>query len=131
MHQFKLTIVLSFLIIIVACKSNKRNVYKESDYTLFKIDSADGIIGTKFFSYNYDTNREMQIDYWNDGTIMAKGFTYKKHIDGELLMYDVDGKLSVIDSFKNGKQVYAKEFHIKDTTVLIFKNGKLSAFKNI
>jgi hypothetical protein len=46
-------------------------------------------------------------------------------------MYDHKGNLMEIDSFIDGKKVFEKFFYEKDTSVKLFKDGKIQEFKSI
>ena len=107
------------------------NPYEQSNYILVKTDSFNGNIGTQYYVLKNDTSRKLQIDYWGDGKLMAKGFTHNGKMDGKFIMYDYKGNLMVIDSFVEGKKVFEKLFYEKDTTIKLFKNGKFQDFDNI
>ncbi len=95
---------LFLIVILLGCSQSNRNVYKEADYTLVSVDSFNGRVGAEYYIYKYDTSRKLQINYWNDGKLMAKGFTYKGKMDGWCEMYDDIGELMSLDSFSNGKK---------------------------
>ena len=128
--SLKLISFISFILFSWRCGIEK-NVYNESDYNLVKTDLYDGIVYKKNYIYKYDGAREMKIEYWDNGKILAKSFLYRKRLDGELVMYDMEGKISAIDSFRNGEKVYSKRFTKSDTSVKIFKDGKLLPFESI
>jgi|GEM_PF-2266188 len=126
----KLIVFNSFFIFLLGCSSNERNLYDESDYTLVKTETDNGIVYRKDYVYKHDTAREMKTEYWDNGRIMSKWFLYHKRLDGKSIKYDMQGKILAIDSFQNGIKVYSKEFFVSDTSVKIFKDGKLSSFKS-
>ena len=113
------------------CSPQKSNPFDESKYVLVRTDSFNGNIGTEYFVFKSDTSRKRQVNYWGNGKLMSKSFTHNGKMDGEFIMYDYDGKLMVIDSFINGNKVYEKLFQEKDTSVKLFKNGKVQEFNNI
>jgi len=129
-QPLKLIVFNSFFIFLLGCSSNGRNLYDESDYTLVKTDTDNGIVYRKDYVYKYDTAREMETEYWDNGRIMSKWFLYHKRLDGKSIKYDMQGKILAIDSFQNGTKIYSKEFFVPDTSVKIFKDGKLSPFKS-
>ena len=122
----RLIIFNSFFIFFSGCSSNEKNVYDESNYALVRTETDDGIVYRKDYVYKYDPAREMKIEYWDNGRIMSKWFLYQKRLDGKSIKYDMQGKILAIDSFQNGTKVYSKDFFVPDTSVKIFKDGKLS-----
>ena len=117
--------------IFFGCSRNQKNVYNETDYALVKVDTFNGRTGSEYYNYKYDTSRKLQIDYWGDGKLMAKGFTHHGKIDGWRTLYDYTGKLMAIDSFNDGKKILSKIKTKVDTSVKMFSNGKLVPFTSI
>jgi antitoxin component YwqK of YwqJK toxin-antitoxin module len=122
---------LLLLLTSIGCGEKKKDPFNQSNYILVKTDSFKGSVGTQYLVYKYDTLRKLQIDYWGDGKLMARSFFYNGKMDGEAVIYDYKGNLMAIDSFKNGVKVYEKLFFEKDTSIKLFKNGKLGEFKSI
>jgi antitoxin component YwqK of YwqJK toxin-antitoxin module len=120
--------LITFSLLFVGCSNKQRNVYDEKDYILLKVDTDNNIIFRKTFVYKYDTGRKFQISYWDNGNILVKGFLYNNKLDGKAQMYDMHGALTEIDSFSNGRKVYSKSYVPIDTTIKIFRNGKLEPF---
>jgi len=125
-------LLLFFLPYLISCNS-KKGVYDEKDYLLAKTDSLNGIVGTQWFVYKYDSLRLLQVDHYGDGKLMSKAFSYNGKLDGRRLIYDIDGKsLLAVDSYSNGKKVIpTKHFKPLDTTVKVFSNGKLEPFESL
>jgi len=115
--------LLAFL--CLSCSSKKRNPYDESDYVLVKTDSFEGMLDRKYFINKYDTTRLMINSYWNNGNILIKGFIYNGRRDGKLQNYNIDGTLLSEDSFFNGKNIYSRKYYLPDTSIKLFKDGKL------
>ena len=122
---------LLLLLLLVGCGEQKKDPFDQSNYIVVKTDSFKGNVGTQYLVYKYDTLRKLQIDYWGDGKLMARSFSYKGKMGGEAVLYDYKGNLMAIDSFKGGVKVYEKLFFEKDTSIKLFKNGKLEEFKSI
>jgi len=122
---------LSLIIILIGCRPNQRNVYDEADYALIKVDTFNGRVGTQYYLYKFDTSRKLQIDYWGDGKLMAKAFTYRGKVDGWWTMYDYTGKLMALDSFSVGKKILSKVQTPVDTSMKIFRNDKLEPITSI
>ena len=122
---------LLLLLTSIGCGEKKKDPFNQSNYILVKTDSFKGNVGTQYLVYKYDTLRKLQIDYWGDGKLMAGSFFYNGKMDGEAVIYDYKGNLMAIDSFKNGVKVYEKLFFEKDTSIKLFKNGKLEEFKSL
>ncbi|MGG9960745.1 hypothetical protein [Ferruginibacter sp. SUN106] len=120
-----------FLLVFFGCMNKHHNFYNESDYVLVKTDSFNGKVDRELYVYKYDSARKMLINYWDNGKVMGKGFSYKGQLDGSLNVYDMDGKLSATDSFSKGKKISSKEFFTPDTSVKIFRNGKMEPFTSI
>ncbi len=120
------------LFLMAACEYTKRNVFNESDYKVFRLDSFDGKLERKIFYNIHDTSRKMEINYDFNGKILAKRFTYKGKQDGELKIFNInDRKLMVIDSFENGKKVFEKRFYKPDTCIKFINNGKEEKFESL
>ena len=63
--------------------------------------------------------------YFDNGRLMSKSFSNKMQIDGNFEVYSIDGKLITTDLYKNGQRVSTKRSKPLDTTITIFRNGKL------
>jgi hypothetical protein len=112
MRTSLLILHLSFYCSIISCRAKHKNIYDEVYYDLIKVDTANGKVGTKFYTYRYDSSRKMQIDYWSNGKLMAKTFSHFGKLDGRCVMYDTNGiNIIVIDSFKDGVKVTSKQYH--------------------
>ena len=90
-----------------------------------------GELTRRTFVYKYDTARKFQISYWDNGNILVKGFSLNGKMDGKIEMYQIDGNLMQIDSFSNGVKLSSKKYVAEDTTIKIFRNGKLEPFKSL
>ncbi len=128
---FALSSILCLVTGLFGCKQKVKNVYNEGDYILFNVDTFKGKVGTQFYVYKYDTARKLQVDYWDNGKIMAKGFTHNGKIDGWWTMYDYSGYPIALDSFHDGKKIISKIKPTVDTSLKIFNDGKLEPFKSI
>lgn len=97
-------IIALFLVSFVGCASDpkKVNVFDESDYILVKTDSFKSIIAKKIFTYKPDTARKLSIEYWDNGNIMQKEFSYKGLLEGSVETYTGDGKLFGTVTYHNG-----------------------------
>jgi antitoxin component YwqK of YwqJK toxin-antitoxin module len=126
-ENFFIILLLSFYcFIIFCCKGKQKNIYDEANYDLIKVDTLNGIVGTKFYRYRYDSSRKMQIDYWADGKLMAKTFSHYGKLDGKCIMYDTNGvTIMALDSFKDGVKSKSNSYYQEDTTMKIFRDGKL------
>ena len=103
-------IVLLFVIVFVSCKPEV-DVFDETQYTLIKSDSLNGIVGSEVFAFKHDTLRKMILEHDAKGKLMGKMFTYKEKLDGNQTFYDIDGKtILVVDSFSNGQKVVSRNF---------------------
>jgi hypothetical protein len=135
-RNFKIfAVALSSILCLVSglfgCKQKDKNFYTEGDYTLLNVDSFKGKIGTQFYVYKYDTARKLRVDYWDNGNVMAKGFTHNGKIDGWWTMYDYSGHQIALDSFHDGQKIISKIKPVVDTSLKIFNDGKLEPFKSI
>ncbi len=120
------------LFLMAACEPTKRNIFNESDYKVFRLDSFDGKLERKIFYNIHDTSRKTKINYDFNGKILAKGFTYKGKQDGELKIFNTnDRKLMVIDSFENEKKVFEKRFYKPDNSIKFINNGKEEKFESL
>jgi len=125
--------LLLFLVLFVFSCHSKKDVFDEGDYVLAKSDSLNGIVGTEWFVYKYDSLRMLQVDYYGDGKLMSKAFSYNGKLDGRRVTYDFNGKsLLAVDSYSNGKKVIpTKYFKPIDATGRVFSDGKLEPFKSL
>ena len=114
-----------FLLVFVDPATAQKNEFNESKYILVKVDSFYGHVGSKRFVYENDTAWRMEINYWDNGKIMGKGFTYHGNLEGRLEVYGINGDPIAVDSFHNGKKFYSKTFYKSGNPGKIFKNGKL------
>ena len=127
----KQIVFLTVTCLFIGCTNEKPDPYDHSNYTLVKTDSLHGHVGTEYFVFKTDPLRKLQIDYWDNGKLLAIAFTYKGKMDGKSEMYDYTGNLLRIDSFSNGEKVFEKIFYDRDTTLRLFKNGKFQPFTSI
>jgi len=123
----KTSIFLFLIIAVLSCKHSNPNPYDQSNYMLVRTDSFEG----QYFINKNDTSRKLRIEYWDNGILLAKGYTHQGKRDGEFIMYDQNGNLMRIDSFIDGKKIFEKQFYKKDTSVKLFKDGKIEEFKSI
>ena len=126
----KLLLLVTFTFFF-GCSNKQRNVYDEKNYTLLKVDTDNNFIFRRTFVYKYDTARKFQIDYWDNGNILAKGFLNNGKVDGKIEMYQIDGSLMGIDSFSNGIKLYSKSYVAHDTNIKLFRKGKLESFTSL
>ena len=91
-----------------ASDAKKVNVFNESDYILVKTDSFKSIIAKNIFAYKPDTARKLTIEYWDNGNIMQKEFSYKGLLEGSVETYTGDGKLFGTVSYHNGAVIGSK-----------------------
>lgn len=98
------------LLSVFGCASNqeKANVFNESDYTLMKTDTMNNFIAKKIFAYKSDTARKLTIEYWDNGNIMQKEFSYKGLLEGKKETYTIEGKLFGSTSYHEGVQLDSK-----------------------
>jgi hypothetical protein len=119
------------MLYFLGCRNQPINFYDESNYILVRTDSSSNGLDRKLYVNKYDTAWKMLNNYFYDGKLLAKGFSYNGHIEGNLKVYDMNEKLMTIDSFHNGIKLSSKHFYSRDTSVKIFRNGKLEPFKSI
>ena len=117
--------VLVFLILSQSCNSLKSDVFNEKNYLITKTDLFNGIVDKEIYTNKYDTSRKMTKYYFYNGRLMSKSFSNKMQFDGNFEVYSIDGKLITTDLYKNGQRVSTKRSKPLDTTISIFKNGKL------
>lgn len=106
-----------------------QNVFKLSDYILVRTDSSSRGLDKKLYVYRYDTARKMEVNYYYDGAILGRGFSYKGKLEGAVETFGIKGRLLGIDSFHNGVKVFSRLVNAADTTTKFFSNGKLRPFK--
>ena len=117
-------IVFLLAIVLVSCKSEV-DVFDETQYTLIRSDSLDGIVGSQVYTFKHDTLRKMILEHDAKGKLMGKMFTYKEKLDGNQTFYDIDGKtILVVDSFSNGQKVVSRNFSKQTNSVKFYKDGK-------
>ena len=117
--------ILLFLMLSQSCDSLKSDVYNEKNYLITKTDFFKGIVDREIYTNKYDTSRKMTKYYFDNGRLMSKSFSNKMQIDGNFEVYSIDGKLITTDLYKNGQRVSTKRSKPLDTTISIFRNGKL------
>ncbi|MEO6668459.1 MAG: hypothetical protein ABIN36_03215 [Ferruginibacter sp.] len=117
--------------VVTGCKITPRNVYNEADYILARSDTSEGIMHRQIYIYKYDTSRKMQINYWDDGKILGKGFSHRQKLDGRVKVYDFSGALMQVDSFFEGKKISSVKNYAPDSSIMLFRKGKLEPFKSI
>lgn len=72
----------------------------------------------------------MIVNYYYDGKILGKGFSYKGKLERKPETFGDNGKLLGIDSFHNGIKIFSKGLIDPDTSTKFFKNGKLEPLTN-
>jgi len=114
-------LIIAFL--AISCGSTpQRNPFDQNNYVLTTSDSFKGNVGTQLFTYKYDTLRKMRLEYFADGKLMARIFTYKGKMDGNQYMYEFDGKtIMVKDSISNGIRINSQKFYKPDSSVKFYK----------
>ena len=117
--------VLVFLIFSQSCDSLKSDVFNEKNYLLTKTDLFKGIVDREIYTNKYDTSRKMTKYYFDNGRLMSKSFSKKMQIDGNFEIYSMDGKLIMTHLYKDGQRVSTKRSKPLDTTITIFRNGKI------
>ena len=117
--------ILLFLMLSQSCDSLKSDVFNEKNYLITKTDFFKGIVDREIYTNKYDTSRKMTKYYFDNGRLMSKSFSNKMQIDGNFEVYSIDGKLITTDLYKNGQRVSTKRSKPLDTTISIFRNGKL------
>ena len=117
--------VLVFLIFSQSCDSLNSDVFNEKNYLITKTDFFKGIVDREIYTNKYDTSRKMTKYYFDNGRLMSKSFSNKMQIDGNFEVFSMDGKLITTDLYKNGQRVSTKRSKPLDTTITIFRNGKL------
>ena len=117
--------ILLFLMLSQSCDSLKSDVYNEKNYLITKTDFFKGIVDREIYTNKYDTSRKMTKYYFDNGRLMSKSFSNKMQIDGNFEVYSIDEKLITTDLYKNGQRVSTKRSKPLDTTISIFRNGKL------
>lgn len=113
----RLIIIAFFILHFWGCRNPSNNFYEESNYILVKTDSSTEGLDRKLYVNKYDTAWKMLINYYYDGKLLAKGFSYRGHQEGNLKLYDSEEKLTAIDSFHNGIKISSKSFIKIDTSV--------------
>ena len=66
-------IVFLLAIVLVSCKSEV-DVFDETQYTLIRSDSLDGIVGSQVYAFKHDTLRKMIFEHDAKGKLMGKMF---------------------------------------------------------
>ena len=117
--------ILLFLMLSQSCDSLKSDVFNEKNYLITKTDFFKGIVDREIYTNKYDTSRKMTKYYFDNGRLMSKSFSNKMQIDGNFEVFSMDGKLITTDLYKNGQRVSTKRSKPLDTTITIFRNGKL------
>jgi antitoxin component YwqK of YwqJK toxin-antitoxin module len=119
-----------FLIFIVSiiyqsCNSVKNDFFNEKDYVITKTEFFEGHIDKEIYTNKNDTSRKMKKYYHGNGVLMAKCFTNKMKTDGEFEIFSIDGKIIMTHLYKDGVKLSTKRSKPIDTTITIFRNGKL------
>ena len=117
--------ILLFLMLSQSCDSLKSDVFNEKNYLITRTDFFKGIVDREIYTNKYDTSRKMTKYYFDNGRLMSKSFSNKMHIDGNFEIYSMDGKLTMTHLYKDGQRVSTKRSKPLDTTLTIFRNGKL------
>ena len=126
----KLILAISVILIgLFSYGQTNQDIYKLSDYILVRTDSSSLGLERKLYIYRYDTARRMQVDYYYDGTILGRGFSYKGKLEGNLEIFGAKGKPIAIDSFHNGVKISSRSLIPIDTSAKFFSNGILRPLK--
>jgi hypothetical protein len=126
-------LILATCIILIGLSSygqTNHNVFKLSDYVLVRTDSSSRGLERKLYVNRYDTSRKMEEDFYYDGTILGRGFSYKGKLEGILETFTVKGNPLGIDSFHNGVRISRKYFNAPDSGAMFFSHGKLRPLKD-
>ena len=110
------------LIIFFGCKVN--DPYDENKYILIGIDSSDikGKVSSKMYTCIFDTSRRLFVYFWDNDSIMLKGFNHGLKKDGAWKHYFYEGKLNSEEVYKDGVKIGSHKFY--------YSNGKLKNKKN-
>jgi antitoxin component YwqK of YwqJK toxin-antitoxin module len=94
-------------IIFISCKDSAN-----SNYKLIKVDSnsTKNIIATKYYVDISDTNKKMNIYFWDNGKVMTKAYLKGKLQDGDWEFFSITGELKSVLTFKNGALVKRIEY---------------------
>lgn len=118
------------LIIFIGCKVNN-DAYDESQYILIKIDSSDikGKVSSKMYSCIFDTSRRLFIYFWDNDSIMFKGFNHGLKKDGAWEYFFYTGKINSQEIYKDGVKIGAHKFFYSNgnlKSINFFKDGILN-----
>jgi antitoxin component YwqK of YwqJK toxin-antitoxin module len=127
-------VILTISVIFIGLSSygqTNQDIYKLSDYVLVRTDSTSRGLDRKFYVYRYDTARRMLVEYYYDGTILGRSFSYEGKLEGNLETFGANGRPIAISSFHNGVKVSTRYLIPRDTTsIKFFSNGKLRPLKD-
>ena len=118
--------IIFLLITLVSCNLQNNNPYDEHNYILIRTDSFNGAIDSKLYIHKNDTSRKLQFYYYDNSRLLSKGFTHHGKVDGKFEFYSYQGNLLQMDSFIDGKKIRTHSYVPPDTSIRIFKDGKLS-----
>jgi hypothetical protein len=130
----KTILSITFLVCLFGCKQPNRasknaahdaDVFDESNYKLVSVDSFQNKISTKYYINKYDPSWRREVQYWDNGKLMAKAYSHNGKVNGWFVTYDMYGKLMALDSFSDGNIVLRKINGPEDTSGKFFINGKL------
>lgn len=123
-------VILVFFISLVGCVSKKNNdvgQFDEKEFLLIKssLDSSGNKIFELFRNRN-DTNRFFTKNYWENGSVQASMYYYKKEKHGPMKMFDTSGVLDFegvyIRNLHTGLDIYYRRGKVADFS--FFLNGK-------
>lgn len=97
------------------CTEKPANLFDEKNYRLYSIDSTKGYIEKKVLINKFDTARKLELEYWPNGELQSKAFTYHNQFDGKLEVYLPGRNTWQIDSYANGCLIYSRNYHANDT----------------
>lgn len=94
----------TFLFLLVCFFSCKND--NSVNYKLVKVDSLEignGGVAAKYFTDSIDSDKRMELRYWDNGNIMTKSYFYNNKKVGDWEFFSMDGKLQYIMKFKKNK----------------------------
>ena len=119
------------IVLLFSCSTKQKNVYDENNYIVEIIEKDGEILGKRILVNKFDSSRKLVISYWDNGSILAKSYLHKGKVDGKFEYYGMNGDLLLADSFHDGVKLYSKRFTENDTSVKIYRIGKLEPFTSI
>ena len=81
---------------------------KNDNFTNYKLVKVDSIkigngVAAKYFIDSIDSDKRMELRYWDNGNIMTKSYFYDNEKVGDWKIFSTDGKLRHIMKFKKNK----------------------------